>query len=121
MNVAVTVTGVAQTLAQLRTVTQGTNALNSLRGIVGTNVRYAPYVEYGTRYMRGRDFLGRAFGQVNPALLAKALADAVWKGPSEVRRVFNVALFGIQSRAQQNAPVRTGQLRGSLTARLVAR
>ncbi|HXI17970.1 MAG TPA: hypothetical protein VNM48_16530 [Chloroflexota bacterium] len=114
MNVSVTITGVATTLRDLRTATAGAETLNKLRGVVGTNVHYARYQEYGTRFMAGRFFLLRAMAPVKPHLFAQALAEAVWKGPSEVRRVFNVTLFGILARAQVGAPVDTGQLRSSL-------
>lgn len=121
MNVNVSLSGIAQTQQQLRTATQAAETMDKLRGIVASNVKYAPYVEYGTRFMRPRDFLGRAVGQVDPRLFAQALAEAVWKGPSDVRRVFNATLAGILGRAQRNAPVDTGQLRASLFTRLESR
>lgn len=33
---------------------------NTVTGTVGTNVYYAPFVEFGTRHMAARPFLGRA-------------------------------------------------------------
>jgi HK97 gp10 family phage protein len=33
---------------------------NTVVGYVGTNVTYGPFVEFGTRYMPARPFLGRA-------------------------------------------------------------
>lgn len=37
-----------------------------LEGIVGTNVHYAPYVEYGTRFMEAKEFAKSAFDKVSP-------------------------------------------------------
>ncbi len=121
MNITVTLTGTAQTKAQLRLAEQGAATANTARGVVASTVTYAPYVEYGTRTMKGRDFLGRAVGQINHDAFAAALGEAMWQGPSAVRRLFNVAVFGILSRAQALVPVRTGRLRGSLYGKVESR
>lgn len=49
-----------------------------VRGIVGSNVEYAPYVELGTRYMKARPYLARALEEKKKAIL-KILGDFVTK------------------------------------------
>ena len=121
MNVSVTLTGVVQTQAQLRTLSEAAETLGRLRGVVRTEVPYARYVEHGTRFMPGRFFLRRAASQADLDRLAQVLGAALWKGPAAVRAVFKDALDDILRRAQQNAPVRSGRLRGSLYSRLGSR
>lgn len=41
---------------------------SDLTAIVGTHVEYAPYVEYGTRKMAARPYLGPAAEAVRPSL-----------------------------------------------------
>lgn len=41
-----------------------------LTAVVGTHVEYAPYVEYGTRRMAARPYLGPAAEAVRPSLEA---------------------------------------------------
>lgn len=45
-------------------------------GAVGTSVRYAPFVHYGTRYMRARPFLTNATRQTEPVWVGLYTADA---------------------------------------------
>lgn len=56
---------------------------------VGTNVEYAPYVEYGTRYMRARPtprgYLRRAF-DLNKKACAQILAQALSVGLKNGKR-----------------------------------
>ncbi len=115
MTITATLTGTAQLKAQLRLAEQGAAAANAARGIVATTVVYAPYVE------KARGFLGGAVAQFNQDAFAQALGEAIWQGPSAVRRVFTGAVTVIRSQAQSLAPVRTGRLRGSLYGKVESR
>lgn len=46
-----------------------------MRGFVGTNVRYAPFVHDGTRYMAARPFFEQGIGDAQPQI-AHILQDA---------------------------------------------
>lgn len=50
------------------------------RGVVGTNVRYAPFVHEGTRSMRARPFLRHGLDDAQPAIerLLEQVGEAVW-------------------------------------------
>lgn len=76
--------------------------------VVGTNVEYAVYQEFGTRHTASQPFLfpaarsverdmGRVAGQ------AQSVPDAV-----------KLVALEIERRAAQNAPVDTGNLQGSI-------
>jgi HK97 gp10 family phage protein len=47
---------------------------NGLRGIVGTNVDYAPFVEWGTRRTRAQPFMHPAFEEEWPKFIARLRA-----------------------------------------------
>ena len=49
-----------------------------IMGIVGSNVRYAPYQEFGTRFMQGRFYLRRAVEQ-NQDKITQILGHAIAK------------------------------------------
>lgn len=46
-----------------------------MRSYVGTNVRYAPFVHNGTKYMTARPFFAEGISDARPTI-AKLLADA---------------------------------------------
>jgi len=56
--------------------------VNLVRGIVGSNVEYAPYQELGTRFMEGRFFLKRSLDKNREriSLLIQKFAIDVAKG-----------------------------------------
>ena len=47
-----------------------------VQGLVGSNVLYAPYQEFGTRYMKGKRYLQRALNE-NAARIARLLKQTV--------------------------------------------
>lgn len=50
---------------QLRNSIMSTLEPDGLAGIVGTHTVYAPYVEYGTRFMRAQPYMKPAFKKVS--------------------------------------------------------
>jgi HK97 gp10 family phage protein len=47
-----------------------------VQGVVGSNVEYAPFVEYGTRKMGGRPYIGKAFA-LNRDRIKRLLGEVV--------------------------------------------
>lgn len=45
--------------------------MTGTQGIVYTNVDYAPYVEYGTRFQAAQPFMSKAVVMAKPLILAK--------------------------------------------------
>ena len=76
--------------------------------IVGTNVEYAPYVEFGTRHMSAQPYLRPAVEEVRsniPRYVSRSssLDDAV-----------RLAAVECEAGARRRAPVDTGNLRNSI-------
>lgn len=81
--------------------------------VVGTNVEYAVYVEFGTRYQDAQPFLFPA------AREAERNMDRIVAGSTSLEgAVKRVALF-IEREASERAPVDTGRLRASIAAERV--
>ena len=47
-----------------------------IRGVVGSNVSYAPFQEFGTRFMKGKRYLQRALNE-NASRIAQLINNAV--------------------------------------------
>lgn len=79
--------------------------------IVGTNVEYAAFVEFGTSRMQAQPFLFPAARKVaaNPG---KYGLDEVESGDQLVRKT----ALAIEREATSEAPVDTGRLQASITA-----
>lgn len=60
-------------------------AEDGLSAVVGTNVEYAPYVEFGTRRMRARPFLFPALEEEVPAFRSR-LRSALARAAQEAAR-----------------------------------
>lgn len=82
--IALSVEGKAKRLAPVRTGTLRrsiTSRVETTRGYVGSNVEYAPFVEYGTRYMEAQPFLEPAIDEAR-ADIEGALRDfggGIWR------------------------------------------
>lgn len=120
MNLTVTANSIARTRQLVDLADQGARALGNARGVLASNVPYAGYQEYGTRFMEGRFYATRARDEILPGLLA-TLAVAVWEGAQPVNRAITAGLLRWLARAQAYAPVDTGQLRASLFTKLETR
>lgn len=81
--------------------------------IVGTNVEYAVYQEYGTRHMEPQSFLRPAARDVK-----RNIGEVIKNAESMEAATEEVALQ-IERRAKELAPVDTGNLRSSITTERV--
>lgn len=76
--------------------------------VVGTNVHYAPYQEFGTSQMRANPFLRPAANEVRgniPQYLKRA---------NGFSNAIKLAALDLERRAKQKAPVDTGNLKNSI-------
>jgi hypothetical protein len=83
--------------------------------VVGTNVEYAVYVEFGTSKMAAQPYLRPAAKKVMNEE-ADALADLA----SSTEELVKGVALSIEREAKKKVPVDTGNLRGSITAQRVA-
>lgn len=81
--------------------------------IVGTNVEYAVYQEYGTRYMEPQPYLRPAAREAQ-----QNISNIVAQSSDLPDAVKQTALF-VERRAKELAPVDTGHLRGSIRSERV--
>lgn len=104
--------GYATTVAALRSlkIVLGTDAVY----VVGTNVEYSVYVEFGTSRMPAQPYLRPAAQEVGREL--DALAREHGTGDALVRAV----ALEIERRAKIHVPVDTGNLQGSIQTERVA-
>jgi hypothetical protein len=91
----------------------GADAARRMVVMVGSPLRYARFVEFGTRRMRGRFYLTKAVRAVEPRIKQR-FAGALEKGPDAVFQAGMESGYDVQRSAQQNAPVKTGSLRRSI-------
>ncbi len=110
MSVTIRLLGIKEAQAAVTRYKDGAAAAGKMAVLVGNRVRYAPYVHFGTRRMRGRPYLANALRAVAPRIRTE-ITVALPKGP---RAVLDAALrlgHAVQRAAQAEAPVRTGNLR----------
>lgn len=81
--------------------------------VVGTNVEYAVFQEFGTRNMSAQPYLFPAARQVARE------ADRVAGDASSVEEAVKRLAFQIEREAKDRAPVDTGNLRSSIRAERV--
>lgn len=110
MNIDVSVSGVQSTKAKLAGLREYASGGRTTY-VVGTNVHYAPYQEFGTYKMSPNPFMRPAANEVRANIRtylsqASTLGDAV-----------RLAALDVERRAKSKAPVDTGRLRASITAR----
>lgn len=79
--------------------------------VVGTNVEYAVYVEFGTRHMEAQPYLFKAAREVMAG--ADSIADKASSTDDLVKRL----ALAIERRAKEHVAVDTGNLRSSIEAR----
>lgn len=85
-------------------------AAQGLRVVVGSAVPYAPFVNWGTKYMHGRFFLQAGQAAVL-TYLRRNLPGALQHGASGVLGVFSAAGDAGVKAMLPIVPVRTGRLR----------
>jgi hypothetical protein len=111
MNVNFTYTGLDVVQNRLRSLGDAALAMGRTTAIVGTDVRYAPFVE--ARY----PYLAPAVEAKRGAVQARIehAVDAVLQGGDvgQIATAFNAAGLEVQAEAQRNTHVRTGNLRRS--------
>lgn len=92
-------------------------AAQGLRVVIGSTVPYAPFVNWGTKYILGRFFLqvGQAAASTS---IRRNLPAALATGPAEVLAVFNEAGKAAIAAMFPITPVRTGRLRREQVTRL---
>lgn len=112
MAVLVTLDGVVAARQRLDRMADGAERAGGTAYWVGSGVAYAPFVERGTRRMRGRFMLTRALDSVAPTVPA-AVAEDIARGGDGAGSLRRLA-FEVLSRAQAQTPVRSGLLRSSL-------
>lgn len=112
MNVSVRLLGVREAQERFRLYREAAETLGRLRGVVGTNVVYAPYQEFGTRFMRGAHMFGRASERVAPQIPG-LVARGLTKGPQGMREAFQSILLLLKAEAQAGTRVATSRLRNS--------
>lgn len=78
---------------------------------IGTNVRYAPYQEFGTSYQSGKPHLRPAFDEV-VAMHIETIANTENDAETVLKRISLL----IERKTKLRAPVDTGNLEGSYRA-----
>lgn len=86
----------------------------SVTWVVGTNVEYAVYQEFGTSRHQAQPFLRPAVKQVMRE------ADAIADRASSTGDLVRMLALEIERRAKHLAPVDTGRLRASLEAKRIS-
>lgn len=96
------------------------SALNDLRVpgdspeyVVGTNVEYAPYVEFGTSKMSAQPYLRPAADKAQSNLSAIA-GDA-----NDLEHAIRLIALDIERESKRRCPVDTGNLKNSIAAEKV--
>ncbi|HXI17662.1 MAG TPA: HK97-gp10 family putative phage morphogenesis protein [Chloroflexota bacterium] len=110
---SITITGVKEAQATLTRLREGAEAAGRTTLRVGPTAKYASYVEQGTRRMRARPFLAPALATVEDSLRGRLIA-ALPKGAQSTAAAMLGVATTLKSAAQKRAPVRTGNLRGSM-------
>ena len=82
--------------------------------VVGTNVEYAVYVEFGTSKMQAQPYLRPAAERV-----MQQEADAIAADAENTEEVVKRIALAIERHAKEEVPVDTGNLRGSIEAEKV--
>lgn len=78
--------------------------------VVGTNVSYAAYVEFGTYKMASQPYLRPAVDKTQ-SNLGSIIRDA-----SNLEAAIKTAALNVESEAKRRAPVDTGNLKNSIAA-----
>lgn len=105
-NSNIDVVGFTQTVASVNEVK---NSLESdSTWIVGTNVEYAVYVEYGTEDMSAQPYL-------RPAV-REAVREIESEDFDNINSLIETLAYSIEEKAKTKAPVDTGNLRRSIEA-----
>lgn len=81
--------------------------------VVGTNVKYGVFQEFGTKNMPAQPYMRPAVKEVS-----NNLVSIVGDAGSEEQMIKRIA-FAIEKEAKLRAPVDTGNLKGSIEARKV--
>lgn len=110
INVAMKMLGVSNVLSNFKRL-KDYSGTGTTQYVVGTNVHYAPYVEFGTSRMRAQPYLRPSAQEVRgriPWYIGQT---------SNLDGAIRMAALDLERRAKQKCPVDTGNLRGSIQAR----
>jgi hypothetical protein len=107
-----TVLGLGQLFDGLMDIRNAIEASDSA-WVVGTNVEYAVYVEFGTRYMEAQPYLREAVREVMSG------ADQLAAKASSTDELVQLIALAVERRAKDHVPVDTGNLRSSIEARKI--
>lgn len=113
----VRVTGWEALHMRILNTTAGAAAARDLRVVVGSDVYYAAFVNWGTRFMQGRFFLQVAQAAAQ-TYLQRNLPRAITEGPAAVLAAFHAAGEAGLKAMLPTVPVRTGLLKRQQRSRL---
>lgn len=117
MSLRITVIGAEAISGALHAHRESVEAIEKMELALGASAPYAGYVHGGTSRMPPRPFLSNAI-QKNLADLQLAIVRAIPKGDQETVKAILRGANDIVDDAREEAPVRTGYLRGSLYVKL---
>lgn len=106
INVGLRAIGIPTVIASLDTL--ASNAKVNADYYVGTDVHYAPYVEFGTYKMQAQPFLRPSADEVRGNL-----TDIVSR-QSDMDAALKAVALEVEGSAKKRCPVDTGNLRGSI-------
>lgn len=82
----------------------------SAEWVVGTNVEYAPYVEFGTSRMGAQPYLRPAVDR------ARGNIDSIAGNADSLDEALRLIALDIEKESKNRCPVDTGHLKGSIAA-----
>jgi hypothetical protein len=109
----------------LERMARAAQSAGNARAVVGTNVKYARFIEEGTKFMRARPYLQPALDQEQGAINQR-IGNAVMQvanGANESTLIDALYASGlsVQAGAERIVAVRTGNLRRSLYTEVFGR